>query len=70
MIIRVICIRSRRTNRTVNSGGEYKRLIVGNVYDVEVVTENSYMVNGWWENKDDFMSLSEHRDKQLESIGI
>ncbi len=58
-----MCIRSRvNFNHTV--------LIVGKVYDAEAVTENIYIVNGWWESKDCFTSLAEHRNKQLESIGV
>jgi hypothetical protein len=64
--IKVICIHSR--SRDIDGG--YRELIVGNVYDAEVITTNSYMVNGWWEKKDDFITLSQHRDKQLESLEI
>lgn len=79
-MIKVICIKARKTHgraidlvhrnlyRTINSNGDYKPLIVGNVYDAEEVADNSYIIDGWWQRKIDFILLSEHRNNQINKI--
>lgn len=77
MSIKVVCIHNSKDyeSRNTNSGYDYKGLIVGKVYDVvdagsTIYGGNSYLIDGWWESKSNFITLKEYRDKKLESIGI
>lgn len=66
-MVKVICINNPQSG---DRGTFYKRLIVGNIYDAKDTTGTRYIINGYWERKDNFITLSEHRDKQLKSIGL
>ena len=82
MKIKVVCIRCHDTpllagevryisppvDKT-NPSWVYKPLEVGKVYEV-YSDLFYYYVNGFLENKTDFIELSEYRKKKLEAIGI
>ena len=57
-----------------NYSNSYKPLVVGEIYEVEDDNEIDYplyyFINGHFENKTDFIELSEYRKIKLESIGI
>ena len=55
-MIKVICIHSPRS-RPARDTEHYKPLTVGKIYDAQNATDNSYIINGWWENKRDFIII-------------
>jgi hypothetical protein len=75
-IIKVVCIKgSSRLPTTQQELRDVRRhttkyipLVVGEIYDAYNVTNNSYMVNDFWEHKSDFITLEEYRTQKLDQI--
>ena len=75
--MKVVCIKSHQSVMYLNdyplSVGKYKYepLVVGKIYDIFLHDSAfGYYINGYWENRSYFVELSEHREKQLNKLGI
>jgi hypothetical protein len=60
----VVCIDNKRTHSKEKS----HRLTLNKKYIAFIATENSYIVDGWWEFKTKFITLEEYRQNQLDKL--
>ena len=72
-ILKVVCIRYHTPETRTWLFADYKPLVVGDIYDAVffdtgLLVSPYYYINGYFEEKELFCTLSEHRQKQLESI--
>ena len=80
--MKVVCVRGRNNKNRItnakNHGLYPTKLVIGGIYDAIDATANSYVVsketlplgviNGWWERKEDFITLEDHRQEQLNKL--